>query len=248
MPPAAFYTEKHRVIWRAIQDLETEGVPPGVDIVANRLEAKDELERIGHRLYLDGLAEGVNIATYATHYANIVLEAHKQREIIRIMNTTVQGAYDKKESTQLLAEHELALTSLTRFDSIERGPADYEQEAIDLAAGVGGLSTGLLDLDGVTGGLVKGGYNVIAARPSMGKVLCCVASCNTALTRVTAWHFSVLTRVAGKFTRLQQQVKHNLVWMTSVLTGTAGVKHLTLISGSLKRQCSVSVSSGKGGW
>src|SRR5699024_3782923 len=215
VPPAAFYTEKHRVIWRAIQDLETEGVPPGVDIVAKRLEAKDELERIGHRLYLDGLAEGVNIATYATHYANIVLEVHKQREIIRIMNTTAQGAYDKKESTQLLAEHELALTSLTRFDSIERGPADYEEEAIDLAAGVGGLSTGLLDLDGVTGGLVKGGYNVIAARPSMGKVLCCVASCNTALTRVTAWHFSVLTRVAGKFTRLQQQVKHNLVWMTS---------------------------------
>lgn len=169
VPTAAFYSERHRVIWRAIQELDDEGTPPDASLVANRLKTRNELERAGTLAYLRGLEDGVSISTYAGHYAGIVLKAHKLREVIRIMQTTAQGAYKEEDPHHLLAAHEQALTTLTRFDSVERGPADYEQEAIELATGVGGLTTGLVDLDGATGGLVRGGYNVIAARPSMGK-------------------------------------------------------------------------------
>lgn len=169
VPAAAFYSERHRTIWRAILELDSEGTPPDASLVANHLKIKNELDRVGHLAYLRGLEDGVALSSYASHYAGIVLEAFRQREIIRVMHATAEGAYKQEDSGKLLAAHEQALTALTRFDSVERGPADYAQEAVDLATGVGGLSTGLVDLDGETGGLVRGGYNVVAARPSMGK-------------------------------------------------------------------------------
>lgn len=81
----------------------------------------------------------------------------------------MQAAYEGQPTATILSEHEHALTSLARHDEIDRGPAEYQAEALDLITGRGGLSTGFTDLDRATGGLVKGGYNVIAARPSIGK-------------------------------------------------------------------------------
>lgn len=170
LPDPVFYSERNRLIWRAIQDLDTDGEPVDVVFVERQLRAHGALDRVGGAAYLSGLLDTASTGAYAVFHANALLEAYRKREIIRVMNTTAQNAYaPDSKSVSLLAEHEQALTSLSRFDSVERGHTDYAQEAAELVAGVGGLSTGLVDVDAATGGLVRGGYNVIAARPSMGK-------------------------------------------------------------------------------
>lgn len=169
LPAAAFYAERHRLIFRAILDLANTGTPPDLVALVNQLRATGNLDRVGGPAFLIGLMEDTPIAAYAGHYAEIVLEKHRAREIISVAGQAMQAAFDGTPVDDVLAQHEQALTSLARFDAVERGPAEFRQDALDLISGVGGLSTGLIDLDAVTGGLVRGGYNVIAARPSMGK-------------------------------------------------------------------------------
>lgn len=167
--PEMFYREDHRIIFRAILSLAEAGVPADLVALTRHLATTRQLDRVGGAAFLTGLMEGTPISAYANHYAELVIEAHRAREVIRVAGAIMQGAYDGRPVDELLAEHERNLTTLARFDNIERGPAEFIQDAMDLISGVGGLSTGLIDLDRVTGGIVKGGYNVIAARPSMGK-------------------------------------------------------------------------------
>lgn len=170
LPAPVFYSQRHRLVWRAILDLYEDGKPTDLPLVATQLRRNGTLEEAGGWAHLNGLLDTAGVGAYAVHHAERLLEAYQKREVIRIMNTTAQEAYaEGSDATQLLASHEQALTTLARFDSIERGHTDYAQEAIELVSGTGGLSTGLRDVDAATGGLVRGGYNVIAARPSMGK-------------------------------------------------------------------------------
>lgn len=170
LPAPVFYSERNRLVWRAILDLYEDGKPTDLPLVVAQLKRNGTLDQSGGVAHLAGLVDTAGIGAYATHHADRLLEAYQKREVIRIMNTTAQEAYaEGTQAVQLLAKHEQALTTLARFDSVERGHADYAKEAAELVSGTGGLSTGLLDVDAATGGLVRGGYNVIAARPSMGK-------------------------------------------------------------------------------
>lgn len=169
VPPEAFYSEKHRHVRRAIGHLADAGQPADLVLVTQQLATAGQLEAVGGPAFLMGLAADTPLSAHARHYAALVTEAHRQREIIRIARTAMQSAYEGQPSAAVLSAHEHALTALARHEEIDRGPAEYTAEALDLITGRGGLSTGFADLDRVTGGLVKGGLNIIAARPSIGK-------------------------------------------------------------------------------
>lgn len=169
VPTEAFYSERHRHVRRAIVTLAESGQPADLVLITQHLAATGQLDTVGGPAFLMGLAADTPLSAHARHYANLVTEAFQQREIIRVTRTTMQAAYEGQPSSTILSEHEHALTALTRHEEIERGPAEFTAEALDLITGRGGLTTGFTDLDLATGGLVRGGYNVIAARPSIGK-------------------------------------------------------------------------------
>lgn len=169
LPVPAFYKEAHRIVYRAILELSESGTPPDLVLLIKHLTAAGDLQRVGGAAFLSGLMEGTPLSAYASHYAEIVLEEYRKRELINVTRATMQGAYDGTQVDKLLSDHEQALTSLARFDNVQRDGNEYVRDALDLISGVGGLSTGFVDVDEATGGLVRGGYNVIAARPSIGK-------------------------------------------------------------------------------
>lgn len=164
-----FYKEGHRKIWAGMQRLHRAGSPIDLVTLTEDLRMAGDLARIGSAPYLVALADHVPVSAYAFDYARIVAEKHRAREIIALAAQLMQAAHDSDELDDVLTRHEAALTTLSRFQALERGPSDYYQGAVDTFDGIGGLTTGFPSLDGVSGGLVKGGYNVIAARPSMGK-------------------------------------------------------------------------------
>lgn len=169
MPTEAFYAEKNRVIGREMLALQAAGEPIDLVTLTERLRVNGQLDKVGGLAYLLGLGDAAPVAYRANEYGRIVRENHRARELIALCGQTMQAAYDGQPVDEILERHEEGLTTFSRFDALERGPEDYAQGALDLIMGVGGLATGFPDLDHVSGGIVKGGFNVIAARPSLGK-------------------------------------------------------------------------------
>ena len=169
IPPDAFYAERHRIIWEAMNALQARGRDPDAIQITDHLRTQGLLDRVGSLPYIMGLPEETSTAAFAHSYAATVMEHYKRRRLIEACQRTIANAESDTLDT-VLEEHETTLTTLARYDALDRGPADYYQDAFDLVTGAAACTTGFIDLDrALGGGLMRGGYNVIAARPSMGK-------------------------------------------------------------------------------
>lgn len=169
LPLEVFYDEKNRMVARAITAIVNRGEHPDMGLMRNELEAMGKLDEVGGLPYIIGLHDMVGTSAYADQHALAVLTAHRQREVIRIAGAAMRAAYERKDPTDLLTAHEAELTRLSASEAVDRGHSEYLEDALSFFRGEGGVETGFSDLDMFTGGLVRGGYNVIAGRPSMGK-------------------------------------------------------------------------------
>ncbi len=59
--PEAFYTEEHRLIYKAIEELSTELKPIDLYTVTERLKAHKELKKVGGAAYLAQLTQKVGL-------------------------------------------------------------------------------------------------------------------------------------------------------------------------------------------
>lgn len=81
--PEHFYTQAHRIIFRVIYELSEQGEPADIIAVANRLEEKDELVKIGGRAYLNELLDRVTTTASLSYYAKIVKKSAAARSYRR---------------------------------------------------------------------------------------------------------------------------------------------------------------------
>ena len=81
--PEAFYTEEHRLIYKAIEELSTELKPVDLYTVTERLKAKKELKKVGGASYLAQLTQKVGSAANVEFHAKIIAQKYVQRELIR---------------------------------------------------------------------------------------------------------------------------------------------------------------------
>lgn len=170
LPPEAFYAERHRVIWNAMRALVARGGEPDSVTLLDYLRISGDLERVGSMPYLMGLPDETPTAAYAHDYASTVLEHHQRRELITLCMRTAKHATTNEGAREVLEQLETDLTTLARHKALDRGPADYHREALDLITGANAASTGFLDLDHLLGGgIMRGGFNIVAGRPGMGK-------------------------------------------------------------------------------
>src|SRR3989344_3367109 len=70
--PDSFYTEKNRVVYRAMVDLATAGSPIDLLSVANRLKELGQLEKAGGNSYLGELVSVVPTSANLKYYGEIV--------------------------------------------------------------------------------------------------------------------------------------------------------------------------------
>lgn len=173
----AFYTEAHRLIYRAIRKQAASGKSWDVITVAEMLDAVKRLNAVGGLQYIGSLAQNVPSSANIGRYAEIVREHHTRRQIM-------EAAAELTEMVSLKGDVAVAMDKAqSRLLAITEGVKTDEPRSITeiindhfnvlekrLEGGNKAIPTGLDGLDEMlNGGWHRGQVIVLAARPSMGK-------------------------------------------------------------------------------
>lgn len=174
-----FYRPVHEIIFTAITDLYQRSEPADPVTVANELQRRGELMRIGGAPYLHTLQANVPIAANAGYYAQIVRDKALLRKLVEAGTRVVQMGYlGEGEADGIVDEAQAELFKVNDRRKAEdyvplsdlMNPVLEEIEAIsNRDAGLYGVPTGFLDLDELTNGLHAGQMVIVAGRPAMGK-------------------------------------------------------------------------------
>ena len=94
--PDAFYTEEHRLIYKAIEELSAELKPIDLFTVTEKLKAQKNLTKVGGATYLAQLTRKVGSAANVEFHAKIVAQKYVQRELIRSATEIQRRSYDEE--------------------------------------------------------------------------------------------------------------------------------------------------------
>ena len=179
LPEDAFYSGKHRKIYRALLSLFDKGNPVDLITVSDELKRRDELEDIGGSYYLTELTSAVASAANVEYHARIIAEKSLLRKMIETMTQLVGDAYDPSaDAFELLdqAESDIFRISDSQLRRAATSMGDVLKETLarlesihGREGGITGVPSGFTRLDQMTGGWQPSDLIIIAARPSMGK-------------------------------------------------------------------------------
>lgn len=173
-----FYSEKHRMIFEAIQYCRKNREPVDVISLANRLEQNGELDKIGGKEELMDLVENSLTVSRIEHHATRLKNLKTARSVLAECQKTAQlilcGDIAAEEA---LEYHDKKIQGLRTIDAgktmqsmAEMIPEMFEQiETASRQEGSLGLSTGFVDIDRLTTGFHPGELVIIAGRPGRGK-------------------------------------------------------------------------------
>lgn len=173
---ADFYSEDHQVVFAAVCSMKDAGRPIDFVTLRQHLDEHQQLKLIGGTEFLASLIQSMPSAAHGVHYASIVHELGRKRDLIRIANCILADAHGDQESVssiEIAGKASAAIASaINSGRSIGYVTASqalieaYEQiEKGDSAL----IPTGFRDLDSAIGGIGVGEMMIIGARPSMGK-------------------------------------------------------------------------------
>src|SRR5512137_491578 len=91
---ADFYSDAHRLIYRAIVGLVADGKPADVVTVAEALASTQKLDYVGGLAYLGALVQNVPTAANIRHYAGIVRERSVLRQLAATAGEIADSAYN----------------------------------------------------------------------------------------------------------------------------------------------------------
>lgn len=168
-----FYAQRNRTIYAAITDMAAMGLPIDVVTVAETLEAKNEIERVGGIPYLVDLRDHCVISN-ASSYAKIIVDHAKARHIRKIASSMLdvdgsnwQGIMDVAVKSLMETEGVSQSNDATLHVALQEAVATITKA--HEADGLVGVDTGLEKLNKLLGGFHDSDLVVIGARPAMGK-------------------------------------------------------------------------------
>ena len=174
-----FYSEEHRIIFKAIQDLSFEMKAIDLFTVTEKLKSQRELTKVGGAAYLAQLTQRVASAAHVEFHAKIIAQKYVQRELIRSATEIQRRSYDDEvDVTELIgfAEQEIFKVSEGNVKRSVQSASDVLYKAIKqieaaakTAGEYNGVRSGFTDIDSITLGWQPSDLIIIAARPSMGK-------------------------------------------------------------------------------
>ena len=176
-----FYRPDHRLIFRQIAKLAEASEPVDVITVADKLEARGELDAAGGLPYLAELAQNTPSASNIRAYAQVVRERASLRQLIEAAQEIAESGFNPEGRTsyELVDEAERRIMQISEQGPKAGGPQGVNpllqaalgriEELFNSGGDITGLSTGFKDLDGMTSGLQPSDLVIVAGRPSMGK-------------------------------------------------------------------------------
>ena len=202
--PDDFYDDANRILFGALRDMHDEGEKIDVKLLVARLKRQEQFESIGGAAYLGSLSQAVPNAAHAVYYGQLVAEKATFRKLIESSTEILSEAYEQtQDARDLVAQAEQKIFAIMdgRSSNSVNIISDVLHAAMDRIdarlAGEhieGGVETGFVDFDDMTGGLHNSELIILAARPSMGK---------TALAMNIAQHAAIEVQAPVLFISLE---------------------------------------------
>jgi replicative DNA helicase len=176
-----FYEPFHGRLYAAMADLIAKGMLAEPIIIMEKFRRDPAFEELGGLRYLADLVDRAPPAANTADYARVIRDLAERRELIRVSGDIAHGVVTDFDlsSRQHLEAAEQALFSIAETGASSGGHVTFAQalaRAVESTAaayekdgGLSGISTGLIDVDKMLGGLHPSDLLIIAARPSMGK-------------------------------------------------------------------------------
>ncbi|MBF0277988.1 MAG: replicative DNA helicase [SAR324 cluster bacterium] len=175
-----FFSPAHQKIYQAILELSERGGPVDEVTLGTYLKDRSLLDQTGGVNYLVELGQSTPVVDNVVHYAQIVREKGRLRELITAANEIAKQGKESPENVEALIQQ--ATETLTGIEAQGESRKSYEALEVILhefldeleqrsasPENVTGIPTGYTELDEMTHGLQNGDLIIIASRPSMGK-------------------------------------------------------------------------------
>ncbi len=179
---ADFYREDHRLIFRAIHELNDRGKPCDAVTVTEWFEAHGKADQIDGGSYINQLTSSTPSAANVKAYAEIVREKSVLRQLIDVGSEITSGVFasDGRDSQELLEAAERKVFAIAEqgmragsdFVSVQetiKEAIEKIQELHEFEGEITGTPTGFKSLDKLTAGLQPSDLIIVAGRPAMGK-------------------------------------------------------------------------------
>jgi replicative DNA helicase len=177
--PDAFYSERHKTIFKSMLALSSRRDPIDLLTVTNKLKEMKELEAVGGTPYISELINLVPSATNIEYYAEIVRKKAVLRNLIEAALHIGETAYqEEKELEHVLEEAEKKMYNITNISKGQKlehirdllDDAWIRFEKLQQSGGeTRGVPSGFTDIDNKLSGFQKADLIILAARPSVGK-------------------------------------------------------------------------------
>ncbi len=174
-----FYHPAHQILFGAMVRLKDRNQPVDLTTLNAHLQDEDLLQAVGGVVALADIADYEATAANSAHYAGIVREAAKKRNLISVASEIASLGYDRSESADKLLDTaqgriftlgtEQGSQSLESLSTGMHDAINHIDMLMNRSGELTGLPTGFAKLDQLTGGLQPGDLFILAARPSMGK-------------------------------------------------------------------------------
>ncbi len=145
-------------------------------------ETDGDLRDIGGFAYLAELAANTDIVPDIAAYAKTIYDAYLRRQLITLgtdivndsyrheVDTTAQDLLEDAESRlYVMAESHVAEGGFKPFGAVLNAAIAVAEQALKRDTPLTGVTTGLIELDKMLGGLQRSDLLILAGRPGMGK-------------------------------------------------------------------------------
>lgn len=218
LKPDDCYREDSREIFTAIMDLFDQAKPVDIISVSENLKLRGSLDRVGGLEYLSNISNAVPTTANVKHYARIVAEKTKLRNLLKSCSDATNMIYNNKDADSVqekMLQALLATRDTNKQHSIEALAETAKAAIIGRIKNRGmlpGIHTGFRFWDYKTGGLEKGLLYLFGARPSMGK---------TALLLCIILYLSDYLKIPVLFFSLEMTAAKLIDRLISMITGIA---------------------------
>lgn len=171
-----FYIQAHQEIFKIIeQNYRTKAID--LITICSLLKEKGKLDSCGGHVFIAELSDNIPSAVNIEYYANIVKENSLRRQLLMRAYLISEMVYSADDVNGCIEKAQKSILSVspTSNNNCIKTAKEIALETINQIEirskrhGLIGLSTGLTDLDNITGGLHPGELTILAGRPSMGK-------------------------------------------------------------------------------
>jgi replicative DNA helicase len=173
-----FYNPVNKEVVLAITQVHSRNEPIDVLTVVNQLKTTGRLDAVGGAYQVSQYTNKVMSSTNIEYHFAILKQAYIKRKIIADCSKMIEDAYDPtSDSILLIDEFEKKTNELTANIIVSKITTSSEllQKALErnkkikAMDGVVGVTSGLTEIDKITGGWQPSDLIILAARPGMGK-------------------------------------------------------------------------------